>query len=208
MRTARTIAGVAGGLVIASAAAAAAAAERLVLEPYPSGVWYDVVNQAGEGGFVREQMPQGQTPQDARDVLTAQSVRGYTGSPAAYISRAFADLSQHCDTVETVGPTIDVEGGRTVAYGRFFCGRQKGQSYGAHVFFKAIQGSDGLYVVDRDFRTPGSDHPSVAALPADQAIGFLQAEAAARKYLTDKVYLCDPVFPEARCTGEAVPTGR
>ena len=194
-------------MVIASAATAAAA-ERLVLEPYPSGAWYDVVNQSGPGGFVREQMPQGQTPQDPRDTLTAQGLRGYTGSPAAYIAGAFSDLSQHCDTVETVGPTIDVEAGRAVAYGRFYCGRQKGQAFGAHVFFKAIQGSDALYVIDRDFRTPGSDHPSAPALPADQAIGFLQAEGAARKYLTDKVYVCDPVFPEARCTGEAVPTGR
>ena len=189
-------------------ATAAAAEEKLVLQPYPGGPWYDVVNQSGPGGFIREQMPQGQTPQDPHDVLTAQSRRGYRGTPASYISLAFSQLTQACDTVETVGPTTSEEDGRQVAYGRFYCGKQKSQPFGAHVFFKAIQGSEGLYIVDRDFRIPASEHPSAPSLPEDQVVAFLQQEAQARKYLTDQVFLCDPVFPEARCAGEAVPTGK
>jgi hypothetical protein len=186
----------------------AAAEERLVLQPYPSGTWYDVVNQSGPGGFIHEQLPQGQTTENAQDVLTAQSRRGFRGSPAAFITLAFSDLAQNCDTVETVGPTVGEEAGRQVAYGRFYCGKQKGQPYGAHIFFKAILGSEALYIIDRDFRIPASEHPSAPALPEDQAVSFLQTEAQARKYLTDQVYVCDPVFPEPRCTGEAVPTGK
>jgi hypothetical protein len=199
---------IAVALGILAAGSAASAQERLVLEPYPGGAWYDVVNQSGPGGFVREQMPKGQTLQNAHDVLTAQSNRGYRGTPADYINLAFSQLSQACETVETVGPTIAVEADRPVAYGRFYCGKQKGQAYGAHVFFKAIKGSEGLYIIDRDFRIPASEHPSAPALPADEVVTFLQTEAEARKYLTDKVYICDPVIPEARCASEAVPTGK
>ncbi len=199
---------IAGALGLLSLAGSAVAAERLVLEPYPGGAWKDVLNQTTGAVFVREQIPTEQSADAPNDILTAQSVPGYRGSPAAYISGAFADLSQNCDTVETVGPTPGEEEGRLVAYGRFYCGRQKGQQTGAHIFFKAILGNEALYVVDRDFKTPGTDHPSAPALPEDQVVAFLQAESVARKYLTDKVYICDPVFPEARCSSQAVATGR
>ncbi len=162
MRTGRAIAAVVGWLAMGTAATAA---ERLVLEPYPGGPWYDVVNQSGPGGLVREQMPQGQTPQDPRDVLTAQSMKGSTASPASFITGAFSQLSQSCETVETVGPTTEVEAGRPVSYGRFYCGKLKDKPYGAHVFFKAIRGTDALYVIDRDFRTPVSEHPSAPPCP-------------------------------------------
>ena len=201
----RAMVGVLGALVLGSGATAA---ERLVLEPYPGPPWHDVVNQTNGKVFVREQIPQGQSPDSPSDVLTAQSVPGYRGVPAAFVSNAMTDLSRNCESFETVGPTPGEEQGRQVAYGRLYCGKQKGQPNGAHIFFKAILGSEALYVIDRDFRIPASEHPSAPALPEDQAVSFLQAEGAARKYLTDKVYVCDPVFPEARCSGEAVPTGR
>ncbi len=201
----RSIAGVAGWLALASAASAA---ERLVLEPYPGATWYDVINQKNGVHFIREQMPQGQTPQNFQDLLTAQSITDRQDAPASFLSATMADLAQNCDSVTTVGPTTAEEAGRQVAYGRIYCGRQKGQTYGAHIFFKVIKGSDALYVVDRDFRVPGSDHPGAPLLPDDQAITFLQSEGAATRYLTDKVYLCDPVFPEARCSGEALPTAK
>ena len=199
---------IAVALGLMASAAAASAEERLVLEPYPGGPWYDVVNQSGPGGFLRERMPQGQTPQNPHDILTAQSRKGYRGSPSGYISLAFSQLKDACETVETVGPTLTEEAGRQVAYGRFYCGKQKGQPFGAHIFFKAILGSEGLYIIDRDFRIPPSEHPSAPTLPEDQAVAFLQTEGEARKYLTDKVYVCDPVFPEPRCSSEAVPTGK
>ena len=208
MRISRALVGAA---LIVGMGGMAQAAERLVLEPYPGGPWYDVVNQSNGHNFVREQMPQGQTPEDPHDILTAQSVPGYRAQPSTFISTAFADLSKNCDTVETVGPTPGVEQGHPVAYGRLYCGRQKGQTYGAHIFFKALLGSEALYVIDRDFRTPGTDKPGApnfAAGQQDQAIAFLKSEGEATRYLTNQVYICDPVFPEARCSSEAVPTGR
>ena len=199
MHMGRAIIGVIGLLL---AAPAANAAERLVLEPYPGPPWYDVINQTLGRSFVREQMPQGQTPENPRDILTAQSVPGYRGTPSAFITKAFDDLSQNCETVSTFGPMTSEDQGRPVAYGRLYCGRQKGQTYGAHIFFKAILGSEALYVVDRDFRTPGADHPGAPAFPAgqeDQAVAFLKAEGEATRYLNEKVFVCDPVFPEPRC---------
>ena len=204
MRAGRAIVGVITGL---AAAQPALAAERLVTEPYPGGTWHEVANQSNGGAFIRVQMPEGQTPESAQDVLTAQAIPGYRGQPADFITRAFTQLGQNCDAVETVGPTTVEEQGRQVAYGRLYCGRQKGHPYGAHVFFKAILGSEALYVVDRDFRTPGSDKPGAPPLPDDQAIAFLQAEGTATRYLTNKVYVCDPVFPDPKCASDAAPTG-
>ena len=205
MRIGRVIASLFGWLAMASVASAA---ERLVLEPYPGPPWYDVINQGSGVHFIREQMPQGQTPDNFHDLMTAQAVTGEGGSPADFLTNTMADLGRNCETVTTFGPTAAEEAGRQVAYGRIYCGRQKGQTTGAHIFFKVIKGSDAFYIIDRDFKIPGSDHPGAPLLPDDQAIDFLQSEGAATKYLTDKVYLCDPVFPEARCSSEAVPTGR
>lgn len=204
MRTGGAIFGV---FALLSAAAAARADERLVLEPYPGPPWREVVNRAQGLAFIREQMPANQTPDNFRDALTAQAVPGYRGDPASFISTAFAQFSQQCDTVDTAGPTSVEEQGRPVAYGQFYCGRQKGQAYGVHIFFKAIQGTDALYVVDRDFRTPPSNQARAPVFEKGRekdAIAFLEGEGTADRYLKEQVYLCDPVFPDPRC---ATPTG-
>ena len=179
-------------------------AERLVLGPYPGGPWADVL----DNGSVLERVPQGQTADNFQDVMTSQTIRGYRGSPASYMTQTLDQLGQTCETVQITGPTTAEEQGRQVAYGRVYCGRQKGQTFGIHFFFKAIEGSEGLYLVGRGFRTPASDHAGAPPLAEDKAIAFLQAEGVATKYLTDQVYVCDPVFPDPKCTSEAVPTGR
>lgn len=197
MGTGRVILGV---LALLALATAARAQERLVLGPYPGGPWREVVNQSKGLAFVIEQLPVGQTPENFHDVITAQSIPGFQGTPAAFISRAFVQYGADCETVETRGPTIDVEQERAVAYGQFYCGRQKGEAYGVHIFFKAILGNNGLYVVDRDFRTQPSPHASVPAFDnSKDAIAFLEAEGMATRYLKEQVYLCDPLFPDPRC---------
>jgi hypothetical protein len=201
MRIGRVIVGTLGLLALTGVGHAA---ERLVLGPYPGGPWVDVVDT----GVMRERVPQGQTGDNFQDVLTTQTVTDYRGSPASFITQTLDQIGESCESVQMTGPTVAEESGREVAYGRVYCGRQKGQTFGIHFFFKAIEGSDGLYLVGRGFRTPGSDKPGAPALPEDQAIAFVEAEGVATKYLTDQVYVCDPVFPEARCDGGAVATGR
>src|SRR5665213_44730 len=132
MGSGRAIAGVLGSLAVASAASAA---ERLVLEPYPGPSWYDVINQANGARFIREQMPQGQTPDNFQDLLTSQSVTDQPGTPVEFLTTTMTQLGQNCETVTTFGPTAAEEAGRQVAYGRVYCGRQKGQTNGAHIFF-------------------------------------------------------------------------
>ncbi len=193
-----------GAVGLLAIAGAAHGAERLVLGPYPGVPWIDVV----DNGSVLERVPQGQSGDDFQDVLTSQIVRDYRGSPASYITQTLDQLGQTCESVQIAGPTTGEEQGRQVAYGRVYCGRQKGQAFGIHFFFKAIEGAEVLYLVGRGFRTPASDHAGAPPLAEDKAIAFLQAEGVATKYLTDQVYVCDPVFPDPKCTAEAVPTGR
>jgi|WetSurMetagenome_2_1015567.scaffolds.fasta_scaffold193197_2 hypothetical protein len=202
----------AGVSALLFAAAPAWAAERLVLEPYPGQGWHDVVNEGNGARFIREQMPAGQTMQSFTDSLTAQSFPGQQGAaPDTLLGIIFKQFSQSCDMVATVGPKPAEEGGREVAYGQLYCGKQKGETYGAHIFIKVIQGSEALYVVDRDFRTPPSDHPGAPSFAKGQekeALALLQAEAEASRYLTQQVYICDPVFPDPKCSTDAVATGR
>ena len=212
MRAGGAKAGVwAGVLTVLLAVAAAQAEERLVLEPYPGAAWHEVINQANGPRFIRQQVPADQTLQNFNDSLTAQSFPGQQGAAADVIGVIFNQFSQVCDMVETVGPKVSAEQGREVAYGQLFCGQQKGTTYGVHMFIKVIRGNEAFYVVNRDFRTPPSDHPgapSFAKGQEKQALALLQAEAEASRYLTERVYLCDPVFPDPKCSGDAVVTGR
>ena len=194
------------GLVAASSTAVAA--ERLVMLPYPGGgAWYDAVNETNNGALIREQMPKGQTPDNFTDVLTAQTVPNYQGEPKAYLVQTLNELTGNCETFQVTGPTTAEEEGRQVAYGRVYCGRQKGQTFGIHYFFKAILGADTLYLVGRGFRTPASNNPGAPAFTDEnQAIAFVQSEGTATKYLTDQVFVCDPVFPDPKCDAAAVAT--
>jgi hypothetical protein len=193
------------GLLAASSTATAA--ERLVMQPYPGGAWYDALNDKNNGTLIREQLPQGQTLDNFTDVLTAQTVPDFKGEPATFLQSTLNELGQNCETVEMVGPTTGEEQGRQVAYGRVYCGRQKGETFGIHYFFKAILGGDALYLVGRGFRTPASDKPGAPSFTDEnQAIAFVQAEGTATKYLTDHVFVCDPVFPDPKCEAASVLT--
>lgn len=204
----RTVWAIVGVLALV-AASAAGAEERLVLEPYPGPPWHEVMNQTQGGRFIRELLPADQTPDTLRDVLTAQSVPGSPDPPGQFLAALFQQYADQCENIETKGPTEVVEQGRQVAYAQLYCGRLKGQTTGAHIFYKAIRGTDALYVVDRDFRTPGSDHAAAPAFTkAQDAIAFLEAESVASRYLKQQVYLCDPVFPDPRCPTTAGAPGR
>jgi hypothetical protein len=187
-------------------ATAARAQERLVLAPYPGGTpWRLVTDKAIGARFMREQIPADQTPEDFRDILTAQSFPQYQGSPAGFLSGVFASAQKDCDALAVNGPKTLEEHGHLVAYAQVYCGRRKGKTYGMHMFFKAIQGADALYVVNRDFRTPPSDYPGTLTFPKGQeaqAIGFLKAEGEANRYLEDSVYLCAPQSTGSGCAAQ------
>jgi hypothetical protein len=191
------------GLLLAGPAAAA---ERLVLEPYPGPpAWKQVTYKVAGLQFLRELIPEGQRIEAYRDILTAQSFPQQRGaSPAAYLRNIFAGAARACEQVRVNGPTERREGGYVVAYAQVYCSRQTGTAFGVNMLFKAIAGSDALYVVQREFRVPPSAVAGVQS--ADKAhaaalIAQMKAQAAADAYLLKSVYLCGAGSTEGRCRG-------
>ena len=188
---------------------AALAQERLTLEPYPvdaasNAPWRIVTDKDFGGRFYAELMPADQTPDDYRDILAAASFPHVKSSAAELLQltlKQFAQ-SQQCEGVTHNDPETSQEQGRTVAYARAYCGQETGQPFGVQIFYKAIEGADGIYVVSRDFRVPPSKVGGTLAFPEgqeDQALALMKAVGAANAWLTNSVYVCGPSSKDPRC---------
>jgi hypothetical protein len=187
-------------------ATGADAAERLVLPPYPAErPWQQVTNKAAGVQFLWEYIPAGQRLGGYTDFLGAQAFPRAPGLDASgLIRRVFSNVAAACDGARVNGPKTGVEGGYPVAYGQVYCGQEKGKPTGADIFYKVIQGSEALYMVHREFRTPPSTTGGVHPFPKGSeaaAKAFMDARAQANAYLANSVYLCGDRGPDPRCRG-------
>ena len=194
-------------------AGAAAAEERLVLEAYPpagpaKADWRMVTDKDLGGGFYVELMPSDQTPADYRDILAATSF-AHLKAPAADVLQAMLKQftqAQSCDGLTVDTPKVSQEQGLTVAYARAFCGQVTGQSFGIQIFYKAIQGADGVYVVSRDFRVPASKAGGTLTFTEgqqSQALELLTAIGAGNAWLSKSTYVCGASSKDPRCNAPA-----
>jgi hypothetical protein len=190
-------------------AGAAAAEERLVLETYPpSGAaktpWGIVTDKDLGGGFYVELMPADQTPSDYRDILAATSFPRLK-APAADVLQAMLkqfSQAQSCDGLTVDAPKTSQEQGLAVAYARAFCGQVQGQAFGIQIFYKAIEGAEGVYVVSRDFRVPASKAGGTLTFAdgqQDQALELMTSIAAGNAWLSRSTYVCGPGSKDTRC---------
>jgi hypothetical protein len=190
-----------------SAAGAAHAAERLVLEPYPGEpAWTKVTDQRQGQAFLWELIPSDQKIEAYRDILTAQGFPGgQNRDPATFLKGVFSRTAGACTGVRVNGPREATEDGRKVAYAQVFCARQTGRDFGVNMFFKAIQGAEGLYVVQREFRVPPSQTGGVQSFSGEQAqamMALIKDQSVANHYLVEAVYLCADASTDPRCTGK------
>ena len=196
-------------------AGAAVCQERLVLEPYPPGPptnapWRVVTDKDLGGRFYVELMPADQTPSDHRDILAAASFPHVKGSAAEVLQDVLKQFTetQNCEGVTVDPPKTSREQGLTVAYAQAFCGQQVGQSFGIHIFYKAIEGAEGVYVVSRDFRVPPSKQGGTLTFAEGQdadALALMTAIGAANSWLRKSLYLCGGPSKDTRC--DAPPEG-
>ncbi|MGC3965643.1 MAG: hypothetical protein QM803_20620 [Rhodocyclaceae bacterium] len=183
-------------------AAAADAAEKLVLEPYPGDTpWQEVTNQSNGNQWLREQIPADQKIEAYKDILTAQSFPQQKNvDPTTFLKNLFAGVTTACERVKVNGPKAQEENGVPVAYAQIFCNRQKGTDFGVNMFFKVIQGSEALYVVQREFRVPPAEAPGMMAFEkAEQAMALMRNMSVANGYLIKSAYLCGPQSTNKRC---------
>jgi hypothetical protein len=195
-------------LLLFGVASGSRAAERLVTPPYPGPpVWREAFAKSQGVQFVREQIPPDQKLGAHRDILSAQGLLKQPGLTAdRLLSNMFAASGASCERVRVNGPTIRQEGGYRVAYGQLYCSREKGAATCAAMMLKVIEGTDAIYVINREFRTPPSAVAGVqdfGAGPAAQAkaAAFMNAMATANTYLEKSVYLCGNRSGDVRCAG-------
>ncbi len=187
-----------------AAGVAAAADEHLVMKPYPAASpWKRITDKSGPQGWIHEQIPGVHADTDYSDILTDQGFVSARGAdPSAFLRNIFANVGGACAGVKINGPTARVEGGLKVAYGQVRCGTQRGESFGVHIFYKAISGDAALYSIARDFRVPASADGDQLVFPkaqAAKATALLEAEAAADSYLLNQVYVCGGRSTDPRC---------
>ena len=204
---------IAGLATLAIGAGAAQAQERLTLEAYPADAaanapWQVVTDKDLGGRFYVELMPADQTPGDYRDILSASSFPHVKASAVELLQGVLRQFEkgQPCEGLALNDPKPAQEQGRTVAYAQAYCGQETGQSFGVQIFYKAIEGADGVYVVSRDFRVPPSKVGgalSFAEGQQDQALALMKAVGAANAWLKTSVYLCGPSSKDPRCARPA-----
>ena len=190
-------------LVAAAPALAAPTSETLVLKPYPGPAWKRITDKSGDQGWIHEQIPASETEAGFTRILTDQGFPGLGGQdPEAFLNRIFASVGEACDGVSVNGPKRATEGGFDVAYAQVYCGHQHGLSYGVHIFYKVISGSDALYSVSWEDHTPPSGAGALLTFPKGheaEAATLLKSESAANAYLANDVYLCGGRSTDPRC---------
>ncbi|HWE47739.1 MAG TPA: hypothetical protein VG407_17090 [Caulobacteraceae bacterium] len=198
------IAAALGGLI----GSVAQAADHLILPTYPNDPpMVEATHQVAGAKFLYEFIPQGETLENYRTILSAKSFPGTTSAgPEDFLKGMFARSSAACDGVRVNGPKSAEEGRASVAYGQVYCGRQKGKPYGVNMFFKVIQGRDALYVIHVEFHVPPSSTGGVQAFSQDQVtemVAMLKAQSAANTYLVESVFLCLDGSTDPRCQAAA-----
>lgn len=190
--------------IAAPAALAAPGAETLVVKPYPAAPpWKLITDKRNAKGFIHEHIPAGETETAFSRILTDQGFAGLGGQgPDLFLRNIFGSIGQQCDGVSVNGPVLKTEGGFKVAYAQVYCGRQHGESYGVHIFYKVISGADALYSVSWEDHTPPSDNGAMLVFPKGheaEVTALLKAEAAANAFLGHDVYLCGGASTDPRC---------
>lgn len=195
--------GAAAAAAMILAGAAQAAPERLMMLPHPGAPWQRITDQTRHGAWNHEAIPPGETADNFTEILTDQGFPDLAGAdPADFLKQRFAQVTLACESIRVSGPTPRTEGGFRVAYGQLYCGQQRGQDYGVHIFFKIVSGDAALYAVSLDVHTPASDEAGVLSFPAgheDEMQALLKTEAAANAYVEHSVFLCGGRAADPRC---------
>jgi hypothetical protein len=188
---------------VAPATPAQGGPERLVVNAYPGAPWKRITDKSGPQGWIHEQVPASHADTDYSEMLTDQAFVARRGvDPVVFLQTVYANFNGACEGTKVSGPTPRVEGGLKVAYGQVRCGTQRGQRYGAHVFYKVIGGHEALYSISREMRVPASKDGDLLSFPKGQeaaAEALMKAEGETDRYLAEQVYVCGGGSTDGRC---------
>ncbi|MBL8449813.1 MAG: hypothetical protein JNM32_07805 [Dechloromonas sp.] len=107
-----------------------------------------------------------------------------------------------CEGMNVVPPKVKEGPGFSVAYLQTFCRRHRGLGQGRLGFFKAISGSDRIYVVGAMKVAPSEAFgPAPGMFVGDDVGWIMKWQESAATYLAEKVFACpDASSPREACS--------
>lgn len=153
------------------------AAERLSMPLFPSG-WNEVYHDTAPIEVV-EYVPEGQTAANWRDKITLQVLHELNNLPLDAIQRRMQGQNRNrCTGVIEGQLQSGLNNGFASAFWTLGCrylNDMGNANLGETQYTKAIQGTNGLYVVSRIWRTPafGDDGPAIDARDIGDGVAFL-----------------------------------
>ena len=199
-------------VVLFSAQVKAEEGEQLVVQVHPGwGQWKTITNRATPQLLFVERIPETQNVQSIRDMVIEQTISGLPPqvTPAIALSSVHRGVASACESSRINGPTVRTENGYPVAYGQFYCTKQKGAPYGVVAVQKFIRGKEKLYVVQREWRLPPFEFEvaggtagviSSKYFPSPEALlAWFDAVNISMEYLGKQVVVCDSLDENKAC---------
>lgn len=130
--------------------------------------WQELPSPASDSGTTLVYVPQGQSASDWSEMITIQDFPGATVDPLAYLEQFVKQFEEGCQSSRHEGPRQNMENGYHIALAYTECRgpdptkAQPGVLLKAVEFvaIKAIQGREGLHVVERAWHADDdSQHP-------------------------------------------------
>ncbi|MQX37334.1 hypothetical protein [Roseospira navarrensis] len=141
--------------------------ETLDFDPPPG--WVEVFRDDRPRSGVVHLVPPDQSGADWRDMVTVQVLK--TPEPPALEAlhaRARARYEAACDAVRGGGLQTGETNGLDTGFWTLACGTNRDSGLGETAFFKAMRGVEGVYLVQRAWRTDPFDPDQGPALTAEQ----------------------------------------
>lgn len=181
--------------------------ERLHLPPIQGwGQWKVLTEQRSPERIFVERIPETQSFNEIRDIVIEQYYVGLQRkiSPVDLL-RSLPRLAKttNCEQIRATTPVEGIERGYKVAYAQMYCPKQKDKEYGFIDLQKVIQGSNGLYIIQREWRINAFDFqnsanskstfiPQEAFGSMDNAKAWFKELEISNEYLIKNVYVCTP----------------
>jgi len=205
--------GLALALAIITISQPSLADERFVVpKPKAWQGWKVITNESGGAVTNIERIPADQDPANIKDMVVEQKYVGLRKGvgPELIVALTLRGVAGACEDLRTVGPKVSEEDGHPVAYGQFYCSKQKGKDYGVINMQKAVLGEGTMYVAIREWRIPAfkfkDPNPSIALFE----LGAVKSEAEglawfdefkrSSEYLAKEVALCTGGETSGACT--------
>lgn len=162
--------------------AAAAFVNENLITTAPAGYHVGFRNKSDDG-LITEWVPAGETVENWTEMVTVQVFYHLKGSPEAFMNNLEARWQRSCPGADKAMPIVNaVENGYPTLVWLLSCPQNPASGKVEITWFKAMQGNDSFYVVQKAFKFAPSKQQ------VTRWVGYLKA-----------VHVCDSRLPDRAC---------